>query len=386
MRDVAIVGVGQTPVNEYWDRGLRSLSGEAIGLAMADANMESVDALYVGNGYGASVSSQAHIGALIADFAGLAGIEAFSFEAGDASGAAALRSGYLAVASGLVDSVLVLGVEKLTDTVAAERVRARNVSIDADYETIHGASITALAAMLMRRYMHEYGLDLSAFEGFSLNAHHNGSLNPNAMYRNRLKAGAFAKAPMISDPVSLFDSAPDADGAAAVILTSTERALDRVAKPIQIVGSAAATDIFALHDRKDPLFLAAVALSTQKAFQQADLTPDAVDLFELHDAYTILAALSLEAAGYAERGTGWQLATNGGEAIALTGKLPLSTWGGLKSRGNPAGATGVYQAVEATLQLRGEAGANQVANAQVALIQNLGGLASTAITHLLQVI
>jgi len=389
MQEVAIIGVGQTPVGEHWESSLRMLAADAVQAALADAGLETVDALYVGNAFGAPFSSQSHLGALLADTCGLPGIEAFTIEAADASGGAALRTAYMAVASGAVNTAMVLGVEKSSDTIGPARVGARNTSLDADYESIQGATITALAAMLMRRYMLEYGLELSAFEGFSVNAHANGAKNANAMYRNILKPGAFARAPMIADPVSLFDSAPDADGAAAVILTRAERAADLVPQPVYISASAAATDTLALHDRKDPLYLSAVNLSTAKAFAQAGLAPSSIDLFELHDAYTILSVLALEAAGFAERGQGWKLAaqpsvgTDG--VIGLSGSLPISTFGGLKSRGNPVGATGVYQAVEASLQLRGAAGANQVNGAKTALLQNLGGLGSTVVTHILQV-
>lgn len=383
MRDVAIIGIGQTPVGEHWESSLRMLAAEAIHAAIEDAGVENVDALYVGNAFGAPFSSQSHVGALVADYSGLAGVEAYAIEAADASGGAALRTGYLAVASGALDTALVVGVEKSTDTIGAARVSARNTSLDADFESIHGATLTALAALLMRRYMHEYGLELSAFEGFSINAHANGAKNANAMFRNLIKPGGFARAPMIAEPVSLFDSAPDADGAAAVILTAADRAGDLVPQPIRITGSAVATDRFALADRADMLFLDAVSRSTQKALQQAGISTSDVDLFELHDAYTILSALTLESAGFAERGQGWKLAQDG--TIGLTGALPISTFGGLKARGNPVGATGVYQAVEACMQLRGTAGNNQVAGARTALIQSVGSLGSTAITHVLQV-
>ncbi len=238
MREVSIIGVGQTPVGEHWETSLRMLGAEAARAALDDAGISEVDALYVGNAYGASISSQSQIAPLIADYAGLNGVEAFTVEAAEASGGAALRMGYLAVASGAVDTAMVLGVEKSTDMIGTARTLARSVSLDADYETIHGATLPALAALLMRRYMEEFGVDLSAFEGFSINAHANGGKNANAMFRNRIKPGAFAKAPMIADPVSLFDSAPDADGAAAVILTSAERAADLVPQPIRITGSA----------------------------------------------------------------------------------------------------------------------------------------------------
>ncbi len=383
MPDVAIIGVGRIAVGEHWQQSLRGLATTAIRAALDDAGIQQVDALYVGNAYASSVSGQTHLGALIADHAGLAGIEAYVTEAAEASGAAALRTAYMAIKAGVVTTALVVGVEKSTDMVGPARIRQRNVSLDADYESAHGVTLTAQAALLMRRYQYEYDLDLSAFEGFTINAHANGSHNDYAMFRNRIKPGRFATAPMIADPVSLFDSAPDADGAAALILSNATHAADMVPLPVNIVGSAAATDTLALHDREDPLFLKAAALSSQKAYVQAGIRPVDVDLFELHDAYTVLSALTLEATGFAARGEGWKLAHD--NAISLTGSLPISTFGGLKARGNPAGATGVYQAAEACLQLRNEAGPNQVTNARTALVQNLGGIGSSAITHILQV-
>jgi len=383
MRDLAIIGIGQIPVGEHWTSGLRTLAAEAIYLALEDAGIEQVDALYVGNAYGSSYSSQTQLGALIADHAGLANIEAFTVDAAEASGGAAIRTAYLAVASGAIETALVLGVEKSTDTLASARVEARSVSLDADYEAAHGATLTAMAAMLMRRYMHEYNLDLNAFEGFSINAHANGNRNQNAMFKNLIKPGRFASAPMISEPINLFDNAPDADGAAAIVITSLDRAVDMVPMPVRLTASAVATDTLALADRSDPLYLKASNISAHKAFAKAGVTKDAVDLFELHDAFTILTALTLEAITFANRGEGWKLAQP--SVIGLNGSLPISTFGGLKARGNPGGATGVYQAVEACLQLRGQAGSNQVPNAKVALIQNLGGLGSTAVSHILQI-
>ncbi len=382
MHEVAIVGIGQTPVGEHWSSSLRMLAADAIKAALDDADLEQVNALYVGNAYGATYSSQTQLGSLIADFAGLNNIEAYSIEAGDASGGAALRTAYLAVASGAVETALVLGVEKSTDSIAGSRVQARSVSLDGDYETPHGATLTALAAILMRRYMHQYQVELSAFEGFTINAHANGAKNNFSMFKNLVKAGRYAKAPMIADPVNLFDNAPDADGAAALILTRLDRAEDMVPQPVRIAASAAASDSLALHDRPDPLYLKAANLSASKAYAQAGIQADAIDLFELHDSYTILSALTLEATGFAARGEGYQLAQN--NAIGLAGSIPISTLGGMKARGNPAGAGGAYQVLEAVLQLRAAAGANQVAGAKIAMVQNLGGIGSTAITHILR--
>ncbi len=383
MKSVSIAGAGMIPVGEHWTRSLVDLAEEAARLAMRDAAVLEVDALFVANAYGAVFNQQTQLGSLVASRLGLFGAEASSCEAGEASGGCALRLAALAVASGAIRSALVLGAEKATDIVGSARVAARAVSLDAEYEADHGATLTAMAGLLMRRYMREYELDLADFEGFSLNAHRNGAKNPCAMYRNRLRQGAFANAPMLADPVSLFDSAPDGDGAAALVLTAADLAEDLVPNPVQIRGSAIATDSLALQDREDPLRLQAVSLSTERCLERAGMTVADIDAMELHDAYTALTALSLEAIGCSGPGRGWAWARDAGSAIALDGKLPLSAFGGLKSRGNPAGATGLYQAVEATLQLRGEAGANQIAGARRILIQNIGGLGATVATHIL---
>ena len=383
MAKASIIGAGMIPVGEHWHKSLRELATEAGIQALQDAGLNEVDALYIGNGYGATFNQQSQLGALIADYMNLTGIEAYTCEAGDASGSVAIRNGYLAVASGEISSALVVGVEKVTDTVGYARTAARTTSLDADFEAINGGTLTAMAGLLMRRYMYEYGVELSDFEGFSINAHQNGRLNPNAMYQNTLREGAFSKAPMIADPVNLFDSAPDADGAAALVLVAPDKAKDMVPKPIDILGSSVATDRIMLQERGDLLTLNAISKSTQQALNQSTLTIDDIDLLELHDSYTILTSLALEAMGLAERGKGWTLAQDIRHTIGLSGQFPLSTFGGLKSRGNPCGATGLYQAVEVVKQLRDEAENNQVSSARHALIQNLGGLASTAVTHIL---
>ena len=385
MRDVAILGVGMTPVGEHWGSSLKDLAAEAGLSALHSAGISHPQALYVGNSYSSVFGHQSNLGVLIADFMGLDGIETFTTEAGDASGGAALRCGYLAIASGIVDTALVIGVEKSTDVVGNARNEARNISLDNEYEASQGATLPSMAALLMQRYMYEFDVPLDAFEGFSVNAHANGKRNKLAMYRNALREGAFAKAPMIAEPVSLFDSAPDGDGAAAIVLVAADiLANDR--PNVLITGSAIATDTMTVQDREDMFAFSAVQRSSQLALQQAEVHLNGVDVFELHDAFTIFSVLSLEAMGLANRGDGWRLANEGGSTIALYGKLPLSTFGGLKSRGNPAGATGIYQAAESYLQLTNQAGKNQVLNANTALIQNLGGVASTAVTHILQVL
>ena len=383
MAEVFIAGIGQTPVGELWEISLRDLAVRAIVAARNEAGGLKPEAMFVGNMLAPLLSDQAHLGSLIADHAGMKGIEAAVIEAGGASGGAALRTGYMAVASGEVEVALVLGVEKFTDRVGPKVEAALSTATDSDYESVQGLTPTAQAALLMRRYMHEYQVSRVAFAGFPITAHTNGATNPQAMFHNLISLEAYEKAGMISDPVNLFDAAPIADGAAALLLTRWELLpKDAPLPPVRISGSSMANDRLALHDRPDPLEWMAVRLSVERACRQAAIRPQDVDLFELFDAYSIFAALSLEAAGFAERGQGWKLADDG--QISLAGKLPMATFGGLKARGHPGGATGVYQAVEAVLQLRGLAGKNQVAGARRAMIQCLGGPAATAVTHVLE--
>jgi acetyl-CoA C-acetyltransferase len=340
------------------------------------------------------ISRQAHLGALVADFAGLNGIEALTVEAAGASGGAALRLGYLAVASGEVDVALVAGVEKFTDQIGSSTDAALATAGDSDYEAVQGLTPTAQAALLMRRYLHEFDAPREAFAGFAMIAHANGEGNPNAMYRKAIRLEAYLRAGVVSDPLNMFDVAPTADGAAAVVLTRPELLPPGFPHPlVRIAGSSQITERLALHDRPDPLVFHAARLSIERACSRARITPVQVDLFELYDAYTIYTALTLEAAGFAERGRGWQLAVDSaagsGDAhpapLSLHGSLPIATFGGLKARGNPGGATGVYQAVEAALQLRGQAGVNQVPGARRALIQCLGGPGASAAAHVLEI-
>ena len=382
MTNTAIIGIGQTDVREHWETSIRHLAWYAIEAALDDAHIHDIDAIYVGNMLAGQLSNQNHLGALVADFAGLRGVEAMTVEAADATGGAALRQAILAVESGLVETALVVGVEKVTDETGSPVLAALATALDSDYEVINGQTLTGAGALLMRRYMHVYGVQLADFAGFSVNAHANAAANPRAMYRNRLKPEAFAAAPMVADPVSLFDEAPAGDGAAALIVTRADRAGDMVAQPVQVLASALATDALALHDRRDPLWLSAAEASARRAFAAAGLSPNDIDVFELHDSFTVMAALSLEACGFAARGEGWQLARDG--HIRRDGRIPISTFGGLKARGNPIGATGVYQIAELVQQLRGKAGDCQVAGAQVGMAQNLGGTGATAVTHILR--
>ena len=383
MTDVVIAGIGQTEVGEHWEIGLRELAFAAIQDAVKDSGGLKPQALFVGNMLAPNLSNQAHLGVLLADYAGLLGIEAVTLEAAGASGGAALRQGYLAVVSGMVDVALVVGVEKFTDKIGPSVEEAIATASDSDFEAVQGMTATAQAALLMKRYMYEYQVPHDGFAGFALTAHANGVANPRAMFRKAIKPEIYNKAEMVSDPVNMFDIAPNADGAAALVLTRRDLLPSEFKNPlVKISGSAASSDTLALHDRKDMLYFDTAQISAGKAMKQVGLTLDEINLFEYHDTFSIYAALQLEAVGFAIKGKGWQLAAN--NEIGLKGRIPCATMGGMKARGFPGGAAGVYQAVEATIQLRGQAEANQIPNAKTALIQSLGGPASTAVSHILQ--
>jgi acetyl-CoA C-acetyltransferase len=383
MTDVVIAGIGQTEVGEHWEIGLRDLALSAIQEAIRDAGGLKPQSLFVGNMLAPNLSNQAHLGVLLADYAGLLGIEAVTVEAAGASGGAALRQGYLAIASGLVDVALVIGVEKFTDKVGSEVDAALATTGDADFEAVQGITLAGQAALLMKRYMHEHNVPTDGFAGFAVTAHANGVGNPCAMFRKAIKPETYTKAEMVSDPINMFDMAPNADGAAAVVLTRRDLLPQEAAhRIVKIAGSAAASGTLALHDRRDLLYFDTAQHSAGKAMKQAGVLLDDIHLFEYHDVFSIYAALQLESVGFAIKGKGWKLAAEG--EIGLQGRIPCATMGGMKARGFAGGAAGVYQAVEAAIQLREQAGSNQVPNAKTALIQSLGGPASTAVSHILQ--
>jgi len=380
MNNVVISGIGQIPVGEHWEKSLANLSTAAIRAALQDAGNPQPDIVYIGNLMASSISHQANLGALVCEAAGLNGVEGTTVEAGEASGAAALHMGYLALRSGLADCVLVVGVEKMTDMVGAEVESYMALSGDYDFETMQGITPAGMAGLLMQRYMHQYQTPRDAFGVFPITAHHNAMHNPQAMYRREVDLETYHDAPEGSAMLKLHDLPSYADGAAAVVLVN-EKYIEDSRKAVRIAASQIATDTLAVHDRADALAFDAVRISTEDALAQAGASLADIDLFECWDAPSIYGMLSLEAAGFAARGKGWQFASE--QNLALDGILPIATMGGIKARGFAPGAAGIYQVVDAVQQLRGEAGQNQVAGAQVTMTQALSGAAASAITHIL---
>ena len=383
MRHVAVLGIGQTAIDEHWDKSLREIGGEAAFLALQDAGVEKVDALFVGNMLSPLVDGQNQLGTFFADWIGMWHQEAVKIEAACGSGAAAFRAGLMAVASGELDSALVLGVEKMTDKAGHDVTAALATAADADYEVEQGVSFVGLNALIMRRYMHEYGWKHADFAPFSINAHSNAMSNPFARLHDRISVDQFEKSSMVATPINLLDASPIGDGAAAAVIVPSEKVNSIPGRPrVLVTASTSSTDSIAVHSRKDPLFLSAAYTSANNCYAMAGISPDDIDLFELHDAFSIMSALSLEACGFADRGQGVRLGLEG--EITQKGRVPICTRGGLKARGHPVGATGMYQIVEVVQQLRGECGATQVENAGIGMAQNIGGSGATVITHILQ--
>jgi acetyl-CoA C-acetyltransferase len=383
LRDVFIAGVGQTPITKDPQVRVHELGAAAVKAAFADAGIapERIGALYVGNMLSGILAEQQQLGGLIADYTGLAGIEAVTIEAACASGGAAVRMAYQVVAGGMHDAVAVCGVERMTHVERDAVTRALATAADWELEGSCGESFLSLNATLMRAYMDKYRVTGERFAPFAITAHRNALTNPNALLHKPLDLETYLSSRIVTDPIRLFDVSPVCNGASAVILVAPHITPSSKGDKVRVAGSALATAPLALTRRADPLNLTAVGSSTRAAMHQAGVGHDDIDLFEPHDAYTIMTALALEAAGFAPPGAGLDYADSA--RIGLRGELPLATFGGLKARGHPVGASGCYQIVEAYLQLTERAGANQVPDAGVALVQNIGGTGATVVSHVL---
>ncbi|HSN94897.1 MAG TPA: beta-ketoacyl synthase N-terminal-like domain-containing protein, partial [Anaerolineaceae bacterium] len=356
MNKVYINGIGQVPVQESWEFSLKEIAGFAGLLAMEDAGLGYPQGLFVGNMLSLSANKQGHLATLLADWLGFHQKPALGVEAACGSGAAAFRTAVEAVASGELESALVIGVEKMTDSPSNEITAQLVTAADADLEGGLGLSFVALNALIMQRYLHEYHWSHADFAAFSVNAHANAVHNPYARFRKPIDLQAYTSAAMICEPINLLDATPIADGAAAIVISRNPGSA--VHRPVRVIGSAAATDSISIQNRKDPIWLSAAEKSALAAYRQSGIQPKDIGVFEYHDAFSIMAALSLEASGFCPRGQGPRLANEG--KLRFEGEIPVATMGGLKARGHPVGATGIYQLCEVTQQLRGDSGPTQV--------------------------
>lgn len=377
MREVAIIGYGITKFGELWNKSIRDIFVEAAIKAIDNAKVDHLDSMYVGSMTPGLFVGQEHIGALMADYLGVAGIPAMRIESACASGGLALRQGFIEVASGMNDIVLVGGVEKMTD--GADVTYALATAADQEYEVYHGITFPGLYAMMARAHMHTYGTTREQLAMVAVKNHKNGALNPNAQFQREITVDTVINSTMIADPLTLMDCSPVSDGAACVVLCPLGDAKQYTDIPIKILASGAATDKIAIHQREDITSLKAVRLSGERAFKQAGLKPDDIDVAEVHDCFTIAEICIIEELGFAEKGKGGEFTER--EYTTLDGKIPVNTSGGLKAKGHPVGATGVAQVVEIVKQLRGNTGKRQVKGAKIGLAQNMGGAGASSVVH-----
>ena len=381
MGRVYVAGVGLTKVAEHWDRGLEQLMAEAAVKALGDAGVTGVDSIYVGNMAGEALQEQAHLGALVAEAIGMSGVPAFRVEAAGASGAAALYSAATEIMAGRADAVLVVGGEKLSDGLAEEVTSVLLMGERQDYVGYIGATFLALNALLYQLYLQRYDASEEEIAMFPVISHEHAAGVQHAQYPFKISLEKVLGSPYVAQPLRRLETSGIGDGAAAVVLVGEELA-GKLDAPKTELYVAAATDYLTPFEREDPLVFPALTRASHEALKLAEVGRDAVNLLELHDATSIMAAVSLESAGFAERGDAGKLAARG--ELGLSGSLPCNTFGGLKARGHPIGATGLYQVAELHLQLTDQAGKNQVDSPKVGMAQSLGGLGSTAVVTVLK--
>jgi acetyl-CoA C-acetyltransferase len=386
MREVAVLGVGQTKFGELWDRSFREIGIEAGLQALVDAKLQSeqLQGLFLGNMASGRLVAQEHIAPLILDYAGLSNrnLPAVRVEGGGASGALALHQGYLAVASGLYDFVVVGGAEKLTDVPDVTGNQITDSAADHEWEIVFGATLPSLWALIARRHMHQYGTKREEFAQVTVQDHEMATKNPNAHFRNRITLEQVLGATPVAEPLGVLDCAPLSDGAAAVVLGPMEVARTYTDTPVRIAASQVACDTMAVHHRREITTLDSTAVAARRAFQQARRAPRDVQIAEIHDAYSIAALIALEDLGFVAKGSAGPAFAAG--EFGPGGRLTVNTSGGLKAQGRPFGAVGVAQVVELVRQLRGEAKDRQVAGANLALAHDVGGTGATSVVHLLE--
>lgn len=382
MRDVAVIGVGMTKWGELWEKSLRTIFVETALLALDDAGVDKIDSMYVGSMSSGLFVGQEHIASLLADYLGQAPVPSARVETACASGGLALRLGFMEVASGMSDVVLVSGIEKMTDVSGYEATYALGTAADQEYEGYHGITFPGLYALIARAHMEKYGTTREQLALVAVKNHLNGSKNPLAQYPFKITVDSVLNSVMVADPLRILDCSPITDGAAAVILCPIEMAR-KINKPVvKIIGSGHATDSIALSSRKDITWLEATYQAGKRAYAMANKKPKDIDILEVHDCFTIAEICVIEALGIVEKGKGGEAAEN--EITYLEGKIPVNTSGGLKAKGHPVGATGVAQVIEIVKQLRGEAGKRQVKDSRIGMAQNMGGSGGSTVVHIFE--
>ncbi len=381
--NVAVIGVGHTKFGELWDQSINDLLAHAQLEAFADARLkpQAIDEIYTANMCAGMIEGQLHLGALAAEVIGV-DLPATRIEAACVSGSLALRAGMMAIASKQAEVVLVSGVEKMTDVSNDVIATTLFGASDVEAEKYTGVTFPGLFAMITRSYFHKYGITRKDLAHVSVKNHAHAALNPLAHLRKSITHEQVLASSMVADPLSLLDCSLVSDGAAAVVLCSKEFAEKNNYTPIYITGSGASVDSIHLAARDDITTFQATNKAAQKAFAMAGVTPDDIDVLEVHDAFTMAEIMAVEDLGFVEKGKGAHAIASG--EMNLDGRLPTNPSGGLKAKGHPVGATGVAQAVEIVKQLRGECGQRQVDNAKIGLTHNVGGIGTTVAVHIFQ--
>lgn len=388
MDRVFIVGVGMTKIGRFYEKHAKELFAEALWKAIEDSGGVKPQAIIVGNMTSSVLMQQDNLGSLLADHSGFRGLPAFKVEAACGSGGVALYAGYALVKSGIVDVVAVGGVEKLTEATTEVVTRALAQAADADFELFYGATFTGLNAMIARLYMNLFGYSDEDLSYWPLKMHEYASLNPYAQLPRKTTMEEILSSPMIADPIRLFHAAPIGDGAAVVLLVRGEERAREIARRagrdvlVEVASVAVSTDSVDLTTRNDLLTMDSTVKATREALDKAGLTINSIDYVELHDAFHITAYVSIEDLGFSPKGLAPKLYKEG--RFQRGDKPEINLSGGLKARGHPVGATGVYQVAEATMQLRGDFPGLKASSPETALTHNIGGISTVAAVSVLK--
>jgi len=382
MREVAVIGTGMTQFGELWNKSIKDIFVEASQKAIDDAGVDHIDSIYVGAMSSGLFVGQEHLGAVMADYLGMAPVPATRVESACASGGMSFRQAYLDVSSGNSEIVLAGGVEKMND--GADVTAALATAADQEYEVYNGITFPGLYAMIANAHMHEYKTTREQIAAVAVKNHKNGINNPNAQFRNQITLEQVLNSSLVADPLRLLDCSPVTDGAAAVILCSMDVAKKLSKNFVKVIASTQASDTIALYQRKSFTTLNAVTKAADLAYKQTGLKPSDIDFAEVHDCFTIAEIVVFEDLGFCEKGCGGPAVEEG--TTSLDGKIPINTSGGLKSKGHPVGATGIAQIIELSEQLTGKAGKRQVKNARIGLAQNMGGSGASCTINILEAV
>ncbi len=381
MPDVAVIGASMTQFGQR-DAWIRELLSEAGEKCLDDAGVVpgDVEHLYVSNMASGEFEGQTGVpNALAHD---LSAMPAYTqrIDQTSSSGGAGIYAAWQSVVSGASNMTLLVGGEKMTHRSTGEATDVI-ASLTHPVEYKHGVTLPSFAGLTARLYMDKFDAPRESLAKVAVKNHGNGVRNPHAQFRKEIDIQTAMEAPMVADPLRLYDFCPITDGSAALMLCPVDIAEEYTDNYAVISGIGGATDTHVVHERPDPTTMAGVVESGGTAYEMAGLDPDDIDVAELHDMFTILEFLQMEGLSFAGKGTAWKQMDTG--RTEIDGELPINTSGGLKSKGHPLGASGVAQGYEIYKQVIGDADDRQV-DADVGLACNVGGFGNCVITTIME--